>query len=127
MVQTLAKVLGWVFVVVGVLGFVPVVTSNGSLLGLFDVDATHNVVHLLSGIVALLMARSEGNARLYMKIFGVVYALVTIVGFVQGDTVLNLFVVNGADNVLHLVIAAVALYAGFGMRSAAPAGMGSAM
>jgi hypothetical protein len=53
---------------------------------------------------------------LYFQVFGVVYGLVTVVGFLQGDTVLGLIGVNMADNVLHLAIAAVALYAGFGMK-----------
>ena len=117
MIQKLAWVFAAVFIVVGVLGYVPGVTSNGMLLGIFTVDSTHNVIHLLSGILAALAAMGSGAyARLYFKVFGVVYALVTILGLTMGGSVLGLIMVNMADNILHLVIAAVALWAGFGMK-----------
>lgn len=128
MVQTLAWIFAVVFIAVGVLGFVPGLTNDGMLLGMFEVDPLHNIIHLASGILAALAAwGSASYASLYFKVFGVVYAIVTVVGFVQGDSVLGLIGVNMADNVLHLAIAAVALWAGFGMKSAssAPAmGMG---
>jgi hypothetical protein len=109
----LATVFGIVFIAIGILGFVPgITTADGRLLGIFQVDAIHNVVHLLSGIVALLMAAKA--PKTYFKVFGIVYLLVTILGFVQQDTILGLFTINMADNILHLVIAATALYIGFG-------------
>lgn len=127
MVQKLAWVFGIVFVAIGVLGFVPGATSNGMLLGIFEVDGLHNAIHLLSGIAAIAAAwGSAAYARLYFKVFGVVYGLVTVVGFLQGDTVLGLFMVNTADNLLHLVIAAAALWIGFGMKEEGTSmGMGS--
>jgi hypothetical protein len=118
MMQKLAWVFGIVFILVGVLGFVPALTSDGQLLGVFMVDGVHNIIHLLSGILAIAAAwwMSGAYTRLYFQVFGVVYAIVTIVGFLQGDTVLGLIMVNMADNLLHLVIAVVALWAGFGMK-----------
>ncbi|MBI5456272.1 DUF4383 domain-containing protein [Candidatus Kaiserbacteria bacterium] len=116
MIQTLAWVFGGVFTLVGILGFVPGITTDGHLLGIFGVDTLHNMIHLVSGLAALAAAWGMWSARLYFQVFGVVYGLVTVVGFLQGDTVLGLIGVNMADNVLHLVIAAVALYAGFGMK-----------
>lgn len=107
----LAKVFGVVFLVIGVLGFVPGITSNGHLLGIFEVDTIHNIIHIVSGIAALAMAGS--SATLFFKGFGVVYLIVTIVGFLQGDTVLGLIGVNMADNLLHLVVSLAALYIGF--------------
>lgn len=116
--EKLAMIFGVVLVAVGVLGFVPGITSDGMLLGIFEVDGTHNVIHILTGLIALAAARGMGlSARRYFQVFGIVYALVTILGFLQAGTVLGLFAVNGADNVLHLLIAALALWAGFGMRS----------
>ncbi len=112
-VQKLAKVFGIVFILIGVLGFVPGVTTNGHLLGVFEVDTLHNVIHLLTGIVAWLAASSSSNSKLFFKVFGVVYLLVTALGFLMGGDILGLFMVNMADNVLHLVIAVVALWAGF--------------
>ena len=117
MLKKLAYVFGVVFLLLGVLGFVPGATTDGHLLGIFDVSPLHNIIHLLSGVAALALA-SMGNekAKLYFQVFGVVYLIVTIVGFIQGTTVLGLIGVNSADNLLHLAISAVALYAGFGMK-----------
>jgi Domain of unknown function (DUF4383) len=116
MIQKLAWVFGIVFILVGVLGFVPGVTSGGLLLGIFSVDTMHNSIHLLSGVLAILAAMGTGMyARLYFKVFGIIYALVTILGFVMGGEVLGMMM-NMADNLLHLIIAVVALWAGFGMK-----------
>lgn len=128
MIQKLAWLFGIVFIVIGILGFVPALVSGGLLFGIFSVDAMHNTVHLLSGVLAILAALGAGSyARLYFKVFGVVYAIVTVIGFIQGDTILGLMTVNMADNVLHLVIAAVALWAGFGAKGQAPTPAGMAM
>lgn len=108
---TLARIFGVVFVAIGVLGFVPGITTDGSLLGIFEVNALHNLIHIITGVAALAMAGS--SAKMFFKVFGVVYLLVTIIGFLQGDTVLGLIGVNMADNLLHLVIAGAALYFGF--------------
>lgn len=109
---------GVVFLLIGVLGFVPAFVPGGLLLGIFMVGAVHNIIHLLSGVAALAASSSEGYATTYFKVFGVVYTIVTLVGFVQGNTVLGLIDVNLADNLLHLAIAAVSLYFGFGRKHA---------
>lgn len=126
MTNTLAWVFGVVLLLVGVLGFVPGITTNGYLLGIFQVDALHNIIHLLTGAVAVLAAMGMGvSTGIFFKVFGVVYAIVAVVGFVQGDTVLGLISTNMADHVLHLILAAVFLYAGFGMKE--ESGMQSSM
>lgn len=126
MAQKLAWIFGAVLVVVGVLGFVPGVTNNGMLLGIFQVDTIHNIIHLLTGVVAIVAAMGTGSyVRLFFQVFGVVYAVVAVVGFIQGDTVLGLIMTNMADHVLHLVLAVIFLYAGFMMKSGS--GMSSAM
>jgi hypothetical protein len=112
--QKLAKLFGIVFILIGILGFVPGVTMDGHLLGIFEVDTVHNVIHLLTGIIAWLAASSLDHSKLFFKVFGVVYALVTILGFTMDGEVLGLIHTNLADNLLHLVIAVVALWAGFG-------------
>lgn len=116
--KNLAWAFGIVLTVVGILGFVPGLTNDGLLLGIFQVDPLHNVIHLLSGVVALVAVMMGAYVRQYFQVFGVVYALVAILGFVQGDTVLNLIAINMADNVLHVAIAAVSLWAGFMMKPA---------
>ncbi len=104
-------VFGIVLLVVGILGFVPGITSNGHLLGIFEVDTIHNIIHILTGILALVFMKS--NPKMFFKIFGIVYLLVTIIGFVQGNNVLGLIGVNFADNILHLVISVLSLWLGF--------------
>ena len=115
--RNLAMVFGVVFTLVGVLGFVPgVTTDEGLLLGIFEVDTLHNIVHLLSGIAGLIAAKSDAHARLYLLGFGTVYAIVTLIGFMQGDTVLGLFEINNADNWLHVVLTAGLLGGGLALK-----------
>lgn len=115
-IKTLAIIFGVVFLLIGVLGFVPALVPDGKLLGIFQVNALHNIVHLLSGAVALFAGMTSFDySKLYFKVFGAVYALVTILGFLTGNGLLGLLPVNMADNLLHLVIAASALYLGFMM------------
>lgn len=118
MLSTFAKIFGVVFVAVGLLGFVPMVTPNDHLLGIFHVNALHNIIHLASGIVALLVGfKGDYASKLYFQVFGVVYALVAVLGFVYGDQpILGLVTSNLADTLLHVVIAVAALTLGFGVR-----------
>ena len=116
MAKTMAILFGVVFLVVGILGFVPAVTKDQMLLGIFHVNAAHNCVHLLSGVAALLCGMSGvGASRWYFRIFGLVYALVAVLGFLNpGDTMLlGLISNNMATTWLHVVIAAVSLLIGF--------------
>ena len=115
MVKTMATVFGVVFLLVGVLGFIPGITDNGHLLGIFHVNTAHNIVHILSGAAALVAAgMGVAAARNYFRIFGVVYGLVTILGFLGGEEpVLGMIANNTADNWLHLAITLVALTLGF--------------
>jgi Domain of unknown function (DUF4383) len=115
MLKKAAVVFGVVFLLVGILGFVPAAAPNGMLLGIFHVNAAHNVVHLLSGAVALWAGLTSVSAsRLYFRVFGIVYALVAVLGFVAGDAMLlGMITNNAADTWLHLVIAIAALVLGF--------------
>lgn len=116
--QKWAWVFGIVFLLIGILGFIPgITTDDGRLLGIFAVDAMHNIVHLLSGIVAVWTAATSAKAAMtYFRVFGIIYAIVTVVGFIQGDSILGLMTANMADNFLHLVIAVIALWLGYGMN-----------
>jgi hypothetical protein len=107
MLKTVAIIFGIVFLLVGVLGFVPGIITNQMLLGIFHVNAVHNVVHLLSGAVALIVGlMSTAAARMYFRVFGIVYALVAILGFFVGNgLLLGLISNNMADTWLHVVIA----------------------
>lgn len=123
MLKKAALVFGAVFLLIGVLGFVPAFAPKDAagmplLLGIFMVGAIHNIIHLASGAAALYAGTtSEAYAKLYFRVFGVVYAVVTLVGFVQKDSVLGLIHVNMADNLLHLAIAVVTLTLGFVVKN----------
>ena len=112
LVSPLTRLLGAVLVVVGLLGFF----MASPLLGFFEVDTVHNIVHLGSGAIALVIGGNHAMARMYLIIFGLVYALVALLGYMQGN-VLGLFAVNMADNYLHAVIGAVCLVVGLGGKS----------
>ncbi len=123
MVKSLAILFGIVFLAVGILGFVPGVTSdvNGMpmLLGIFHVNIAHNIVHLASGIVFLLCGMAgAGASRTFFRIFGIVYAVVAIWGFAAGNGN-TLWVVsnNMAVTWLHVVLALAMLLIGFGSSS----------
>lgn len=115
--QLFAGVVGAVFVLVGILGFVPGIVrmfgdfsflgpdSHAKLLGLFEVSAAHNIVHLLFG-VGLLAAKKSSWAVRYLLIGGVAYLAVFVYGLVVVDSTsrVNFLPVNTADNVLHLAL-----------------------
>lgn len=106
-----AGIFGVFFILVGIAGFIPPLTPNHLLFGLFMVDPIHNCIHLISGLFALIGAIKTSWALMYFKVFGVIYAVVTILGFITEDLIL--IHVNMADNFLHLAISLVALYFGF--------------
>src|SRR2546428_14082414 len=86
MAKTLGMLFGVVFLAVGILGFVPGVTSDVNampmLLGIFHVNTAHNLVHIVSGAIFLFAAMSgAGAGRLWFQIFGVIYGIVAVLGF----------------------------------------------
>jgi hypothetical protein len=112
--KTAALVLGFVFIIVGVLGYVPNPIVGPS--GIFVTNTVHNLIHIGSGIVLLLGAYSSLGSSVALKIIGVVYAIVAVLGFLMpGDMMLGMVAMNGADRWLHVALAIVILYAGFGL------------
>ncbi|WHT15924.1 DUF4383 domain-containing protein [Crossiella sp. CA-258035] len=114
-VQAAAVLVAIVFVAVGVLGFVPGVTTNfddllvaghhsqALLLGVFAVSVLHNIVHLIFGVAGLLLARTPGGARGFLIGGGVVYLALWVYGLVvDKDSPLNFVPLNTADDWLHL-------------------------
>lgn len=122
MIKRIAFAFGVIFVLVGIMGFIPEVTppagegDQGHLLSVFAVDPVHNAVHLLTGLVAVAVSfASETACRMYFRVFGVVYALVALLGFGYGNAPLvGIMANNLPDAALHAVIAAAALFLGFG-------------
>lgn len=116
MLRVFAILFGIGFIFAGVAGFLPSFKPNGFLFYYFEVDTMHNLVHIVSGVIAIMAATSYHYARLYFQIFGVIYAVVAILGFWRnGDLWVMHF--NMADNILHIGIAVVALLLGFGLKN----------
>lgn len=109
--RLIAQILGAVLVLVGLLGFV-----NNPILGIFDVNVLHNVVHLLSGAVLLGAAFIDGgrNARLTNIVLGVVYLIVAAATWI--GPLADLFALNVADAGLHALIGVVLLGVAFAMK-----------
>jgi len=113
------------FLLVGILGFIPGITTNfgdltfaghhsdAKLLGIFQVSVLHNIVHLLFGIVGLALARTVSGAYAYLLGGGIIYLVLWIYGLViDMDSSANFVPVNTADNWLHLALAAAMIFLG---------------
>lgn len=125
--RLVATIFGAVYLLVGLLGiFVAgtnVVGEEGALLlGVFQVNHLHNIVHLAIGAALLLAGlRSTPAAKRVNVIVGAVYLLVGIVGFFIVDTPANILALNTPDHFLHLGSAIVLLGVGLALdRDAAP-------
>jgi len=124
--QVFALVIGATLVVAGIVGFFYNAsfgtgdgTDRDAVFGLLDVNGWHNVVHVLSGALGLILAGRYGGARAYALGFGAIYLAIAVWGFIAGDgeELLDLIPVNTEDNVLHLLIG----IAGVGAGLATPA------
>jgi hypothetical protein len=117
-VQVLALFIGATFLVVGILGFIPGITSNlyggldfaghdsqAKLLHVFQVSWLHNLVHVGYGIAGLLLARTWETARAYLIGGGIVYLVLWLYGLIISQSGgANFVPVNTADNWLHFVL-----------------------
>lgn len=119
--QRYARLIGWTLVLVGIAGFFYNAdfgsgdgTDRDAVLGILDVNAWHNLVHLSTGLLGVAVAGHYGGARSYALGLGAVYLLVAIAGFAVGDgeELLDLVPVNTEDNVLHLLIGVAGLLVG---------------
>jgi hypothetical protein len=119
--QTVALLTGIVFLLVGILGFIPGITTNApgdfsgsdsdaELLGIFQVSILHNIVHLLYGLVGIALARTWDGARTFLIGGGVIYLLLWILGLIGGA---NWIPTNTADEWLHFVLGVGMVGAGF--------------
>jgi arginine exporter protein ArgO len=116
--QLAAAVVGAVFLLVGILGFVPGVTTNydqlafaghqssALLLGLFAVSVLHNLVHAAFGVAGLVLSRTRSGAKNFLVVGGIVYAVLWLYGLlIDHGSPANFVPVNTADNWLHLFLA----------------------
>ena len=116
-IQTAALAVAAVFVLVGILGFIPGITtdygdmtfaghhSDAKLLGVFQVSILHNIVHLLFGLAGFLLARTISGARTYLIGGGAIYLVLWLYGLIVGqNSAANFVPVNTADDWLHLFL-----------------------
>jgi hypothetical protein len=118
--QTVAMLVGIVFLLVGILGFIPGITtdapgdfagdeSEAELFGIFQTSILHNIVHLLYGIAGLALARTWDGARTFLIGGGVIYLALWLLGIIGGaDWIPS----NNADNWLHFGLGVVMIGAG---------------
>jgi hypothetical protein len=131
-VQTVAMLAGAVFLLVGILGFIPGITSNApgdfaghdsdaELLGIFQVSILHSLVYVLFGIAGLAMSRTWEGARTYLLGGGVIYLALWIYGLLidQGSDA-NFLPLNTADNWLHFGLGVGMVVLGFLTTRARP-------
>jgi hypothetical protein len=133
-IQTAAMVVGLVFLLVGILGFIPGITSNyddlkfaghdsdAQLLGIFDTSILHNIVHLLFGVAGLALAKTYEGARNYLIGGGVIYLALFLYGAIFGadEGSANWIPVNWADNVLHVALGSGMILAGVALAKDVP-------
>ncbi|MBD0293468.1 MAG: DUF4383 domain-containing protein [Jiangellaceae bacterium] len=124
--QRAALAVGVVFLLIGVLGFIPGITtdydtmefagsdSDAQLLGIFQVSILHNIVHLLFGIAGLVLARTWSGARAYLIGGGIIYLVLWLYGLIiDEDSDANFIPVDTADDWLHLVLGVGMVALGF--------------
>jgi hypothetical protein len=131
-VQTVAMLAGAVFLLVGILGFIPGITSNApgdfagsdsdaELLGIFKVSILHSLVHALFGIAGLAMARTWQGARTFLIGGGVIYLVLWIYGLlIDKGSDANFVPLNTADNWLHFALGVGMIVLGFLTTRARP-------
>ena len=121
--KTAAIVIGLAFLAVGLLGFVSNPVVGASPDAIFHTDKIHNIVHIVSGALFLLIAiAAPGSTAGFLKLFGIIYLGLGIYGAVtmgsaETQKLLGFLHVNKADNYLHIGLGAVIFLAGFLRRS----------
>jgi hypothetical protein len=122
MLRAIAVIFGILFLLAGILGFIPSYAPDNMLLGYFHINPMHNFAHLITGIIALWVGfTSMAASKLFFRIFGVIYVLVALLGLYYGEEpVLGLIANNIADVGLHLVIGIIALFLGFKCQCKTP-------
>lgn len=119
MLKKFAKIVGIVFIVIGILGFIPGITYRGNLLGIFHVNTLLNLVHLGTGLIAYLASRSSMRAaQVFFQIFGIIYAALGLMGFGYGTRdIMGILANNLPETWLHLITGVVFIYCGFLYKS----------
>jgi hypothetical protein len=127
--QVFALVIGLALVAAGIAGFFYNASFDtgddlprDAVIGVLDVNGWHNVLHIATGVIGLVLAGSYDGARLFAISAGAVYLVVAVAGFLAGDAgeIAGLIPVNTEDNVLHLLIGIAGVGAGFATPAVEP-------
>ncbi len=122
-----ALAIGVIYLVVGIVGFIPalyssppvtphldVTASSGLLLGLFPVNVLLDLFRILIGILGIGAFRSERAAGAYSRALFLIFGILTVMGFIpQANTVFGLAPIYGNDVWLDVVTALVSSYFGW--------------
>ena len=110
MAKTYTLILGAVFLIIGIMGYV----KGGTEMYGFGLTPTHNLIHVLTGVIAVASALAGMKfTRWFCLIFGAVYGLVAIAGFLNIPAVVQMLNLTLAGNMLHLIVALSAGYVGY--------------
>jgi hypothetical protein len=124
-VQKAAMLFGIIFLIVGVAGFIPGITTEydrltvfddqgAELLGIFGVNIIENIAHILFGLAGLALARTWSGAKNYFIWGGLIYVALWLYGLIiDGDSAANFMGLNTPSNWLHLVLGITMLAAGY--------------
>jgi Domain of unknown function (DUF4383) len=123
--RTAARIFGVGFLLVGIAGFIPGITSefdqlslaghesDAEVLGLFQTSVLHNIVHLAFGVLGVVMSRTAGSARVFLVGGGALYLLLGVYdSLVSQESRANFLPTNNADAWLHLALGGGMLAAG---------------
>src|SRR5215831_11390209 len=109
-----AIIAGILFALLGIAGFFPALCPGGLLFGVLSVNEIQSIVYIATGVLGLLLGfGGEVPGRMFFRIFGIVYAIIAILGFVHVSGARWGIEMNAADNWLHAVIAVIGLAVGF--------------
>jgi hypothetical protein len=129
LIERAAQVVGLAFLLVGIAGFIPGITTHlygglkfaghkgdAQLLGIFDVSVLHNLVHLLFGIAGLTLGRTWRGARAFLLGGGAIYLVLWIYGLlIDQSSGANFVPLDDADNWLHFGLGAAMIALGLGL------------
>jgi hypothetical protein len=120
--QSVALLAGLVLIALGILGFIPGVTTNdgsmsfaghgsgAKLIGVFQVSVLHNIVHILLGLAGVGLAKTASGARQYLTGGGIACLALWVLGIAN---VGKWIPVNAADDWLHLALGVGLIGLGF--------------
>lgn len=132
--RAFAFIIGTVFLLVGIAGFIPgfmtlpagspdvavdaprllLDDGYGYVLGLFPTNFLHNAVHIVVGVLGLAASTSLGGSLVYNRGFAIAYALIAIMGLLPfTNTTFGLMPIFGNNVWFNALTALAAAYVGF--------------